>query len=453
MQVRSLSHLADHVLLQALRALVVKDRAVTVELLIHLAEVDERKLYLPAAQPSMFWYCVNELRMSESAAMKRIQVARKSREFPALLDALANGRLHLTAIEMLAPHLKPENAASRILAASHRTKSELQHLIAEWEPKKDVATSLRPLPAAGLAGPPVSDPASAVSHSPAHVDFIGISSDSGASPPIAIRSPDAQATRAEAATGVVAMPEPGTAAPGQLTEPEQRFGGSAGPAAGAMHAASSCPTPPAPAPPTSQSARRPHLAPLSPGRYELRCTLSREAHDKLRLAQSLLGHAIPSGDLTQVLERAIDALVDKLERPRIAAPARVKPRRGKPGSRYIPAAIRRAVEQRDSGRCTYVGAHGKRCPACTKLEFDHVKPVAKGGETTVANLRLRCRAHNQYEADQAFGAGFMKGKRAKKASRRIGDAGQAASRSVATSAIADSRTPGVENTAARSAGP
>lgn len=374
MQVRSLSHLADHVLLQALRAIVIKDRAVTVELLIHLAEVDERKLYLPAAQPSMCWYCVNELHMSESSALKRIQVARVARQFPALLDALAEGRLHLTAAAMLAPHLGPENAVSLIQAASHRSKSELQHLIAKLAPKADVPSSLKPVGPVGANG---SSTSSAIPHAPAHVENIGVSADSGAISAGAFQSPDSAAMPSAAALGPLAPALPPTSS----------------------HRPASSP--------------RPLLAPLAPGRYELRCTIGSEAHDKLRYAQSLLGHAVPSGDLSQVLERAIDALVERLEKKCVASPARTKARRGKSDSRYIPVAIRRAVWQRDGGRCTFVGSGGKRCPACTRLEVDHVKPVAKGGETTLANLRLRCRAHNQYEADKAFGAGFMDAKRAK----------------------------------------
>jgi hypothetical protein len=37
--------------------------------------------------------------------------------------------------------------------------------------------------------------------------------------------------------------------------------------------------------------------------------------------------------------------------------------------------------------------------------------VARGGIATVSRVRLRCRAHNQYEAERTFGAGFMENKR------------------------------------------
>ena len=50
----SLSHLTDQVLLCKLAAVVARERGDGAEVLAHLAEVDERKLYLPAAYPSMY---------------------------------------------------------------------------------------------------------------------------------------------------------------------------------------------------------------------------------------------------------------------------------------------------------------------------------------------------------------------------------------------------------------
>ena len=55
---------------------------------------------------------------------------------------------------------------------------------------------------------------------------------------------------------------------------------------------------------------------------------------------------------------------------------------------------------------------GKRCNERKFLEFDHVETVSRGGEPTVSNIRMRCRAHNQYEAERTFGAEFMRHKRA-----------------------------------------
>jgi hypothetical protein len=77
----------------------------------------------------------------------------------------------------------------------------------------------------------------------------------------------------------------------------------------------------------------------------------------------------------------------------------------------IPAQVRRVVVARDGGRCTFVGSNGHRCGSERFLEFDHIVPVARGGRSTVSNIRLRCRPHNQYEAESAFGIEFMKNKR------------------------------------------
>ncbi|MBI5709717.1 MAG: hypothetical protein HZC42_05330, partial [Candidatus Eisenbacteria bacterium] len=129
----------------------------------------------------------------------------------------------------------------------------------------------------------------------------------------------------------------------------------------------------------------------------------------------LLGHQLPSGDLARVLDRALEALIEQLERRKFAATSKPRPRRAprraSANPRYIPAEVKRAVWERDGGRCTFVGDTGHRCPARTLLEFDHVEEVARGGRASVAGIRLRCRAHNQYAAECTFGADFMNHKR------------------------------------------
>src|SRR5262245_49912364 len=101
----SLTHLSDQALLDDLGTIVARDRATPALVLSHIAEVDARKLYLPEAYASMYAYCVQALRLSEDATLKRIQAARAARQFPAIFEALADGRLHLSAVCMLAPYL------------------------------------------------------------------------------------------------------------------------------------------------------------------------------------------------------------------------------------------------------------------------------------------------------------------------------------------------------------
>jgi hypothetical protein len=146
------------------------------------------------------------------------------------------------------------------------------------------------------------------------------------------------------------------------------------------------------------------VAPLSPDRFRLQVTISGEAVEKLELAQDLLSHAVPSGDAAAVLERALDLLLEDLLRRKFAATE--DPRDGRAtagGSRHIPAAVKRAVYRRDRGRCAFVGRSGHRCHERRFLEFHHREPFAFGGPPTVANVSLRCRTHNQYEAEVDFG--------------------------------------------------
>lgn len=160
-------------------------------------------------------------------------------------------------------------------------------------------------------------------------------------------------------------------------------------------------------------------APPPHERFLLQLTITKSTHDKLRYAQGLLSHAVPTGDVAQVVDRALDALILQLEKRKFGAttaPRRLRrpkssitrrPRRQRAivRKRYVPAHVRRAVWERDHGQCTFVSANGTRCKARRFLEFDHVDPVARGGQTTVDTMRLRCRAHNQYEAERASGPG------------------------------------------------
>ena len=128
------------------------------------------------------------------------------------------------------------------------------------------------------------------------------------------------------------------------------------------------------------AAPRPVVRPLAPERYEIRFTASAEIREKLRLAQDLLGHAIPSGDLAQVFDRALTLLVADLSRKKFAATERPRRSRGQSGeSRNIPADVKRRVGARDQCRCAFVAPNGRRCDERRFLEFHHVVPYAAGG--------------------------------------------------------------------------
>ena len=105
----------------------------------------------------------------------------------------------------------------------------------------------------------------------------------------------------------------------------------------------------------------------------------------------------PSGDDAAILDRALTALLTDLARASSRREKPRPPRKAGPGSRHIPAEVRRTVWVRDLGRCAFLGTSGRRCGERAFVEFHHVRPFAAGGEASVGNIELRCRRHNDYE--------------------------------------------------------
>ncbi|HET6896696.1 MAG TPA: hypothetical protein VFK70_00030, partial [Vicinamibacteria bacterium] len=145
-----------------------------------------------------------------------------------------------------------------------------------------------------------------------------------------------------------------------------------------------------------------HVAPLSPDRYRLQVTIGGDTLEKLRCAQDMLGHAIPSGEEAAVLDRALTVLLRELAKTKFASTPNPRPSRGtKTGEPS--AAVMRAVWVRDCGRCRFVGAGGHRCDERRFIEFHHLDPKALGDEATVDTIELRCRRHNDDEGQLWFG--------------------------------------------------
>ena len=138
--------LSDDELLCRLSALLQQSRRVESELVAHIAEVDARGLYESQACPSMFACCTEVLHLSEWEAYHRIAVARATREYPVLLEMLRDGQLHLSGIAKLAPHLTKSNRETVLTRAAHKSKRQIEVLVAELAPRPDVPTVVRKLP-------------------------------------------------------------------------------------------------------------------------------------------------------------------------------------------------------------------------------------------------------------------------------------------------------------------
>jgi hypothetical protein len=340
-------------------------------------------------------YCTGALRLAEHAAYDRIEVARASREFPVLLDLLIDGSLNLATARLLAPRLRPDNFETVVTMARGKSKREVEVLVARLAPRPDVPSSVRRLPA------PV--------------------------PPLA------------RAVAISSSLEPTTTRPRRDAYPPPLPPGTLDAGACGIGPADTRGTPPSSREAIGgRLADRPVVAPLAPARYRVQFTVGEETHEKLRRVQDLLRREIPDGDPGAIFDRALALLLEDVGRKKLAETSKSRPAaapatcraaratsrsaavtsravpatsrsaaatcRAVPAmSRAVPASVRRAVWMRDAGRCAFVAANGQRCTERAFLELHHQEPFALGGEATVENVALRCRAHHAYETELAFG--------------------------------------------------
>jgi len=306
--VAAFTALSDDELVERVKDLAASERRASVALIRSLVEFDARRLYLREGCSSLFTYCTQVLHLSEGSAYNRIEAARAARRYPNVLEAFERGELTLTAVRLLAPHLTPANQDEVLAAARHRSKQEIQELIASLNPRPAAATVIR------RATP-----------QPSNRD----------------------STPAFAAAQEL---ERSLATPAAVTLPSST---------GGQDVAAT------PAP----QCRAAVVTPLAPERYRLQVTLTRETHEKLRRAQTLARHVLPDGDVGSILDRALTLPIDHLERRRFArvASPRPHPTENTASGRHIPASVKRAVWQRDDGRCAFVARTG-RCRESAFLE-------------------------------------------------------------------------------------
>ena len=346
----SFAQLSNHDLLDLVKRLAADERQATARLIASLMEVDARRLYLAEGCSSLFTYCTQVLHLSEHAAYGRIEAARAARRFPGILELLAEGAITLTAVGLLAAHLTDANHMEVLNAARHKTKREVERLVAQIHPRPDVPSSIRRLPAPK---------------------------------PLAVSS--ARGVDVQASIGAEPISLRGD-------EHHER-------------------TPPVPLPSKTLAAVAP-LAPerykvqCTVGRETLEKL--RRAQDMLRHS---IPNGDPAAIFDRALTlllaeldrtRLASTKLPRASRPTTPAWPAEAPAARRRHSRHISAAVKRSVWARDAGRCAFVGATG-RCNETGFLEFHHVVPYARGGPAVVENIELRCSAHNAYEAELYFG--------------------------------------------------
>ena len=365
---------SDQELLAGVWAAVTRECEDVAIVIAHLAEMDTRRLFPEEACSSLKSYCMEVLHLSEDETYLRIHVARLARRFPVIFEMLADGLVHLTAVHRLGPSLTEDNHLSVLEEAWYKSMAEVEEIVARLRPKPAVPSRIRKL--------------------------------------------SGEKARAEEGNGLFE-----DAAESALCEVE----------------ADSAP---------SSLSRKWDVSPLAPEMYEVRFTADQETVDALKLLQELLSHKIPNGDPAVIIKDSLLLRLEQVNRQKFGkGKAKRKSedeveaagegegmseREGKreatdkenengndqrslptetavqssgkrPPSRYIPIEVRKAVWERDQGRCAFMSERGRWCSARRFLEYHHIIPFAWGGETTIDNLELRCRTHNAYEGELLFG--------------------------------------------------
>jgi hypothetical protein len=142
----SFADLSDDDLLAAVKRLAAAERDATAALVRSLMELDARRLHLGEGYSSLFTYCTQALHLTEGAAYNRIEAARAARRFPAILPALEEGALTLTAVRVRAPHLTATNHEAVLTSARYKSKRDIEQLVAALHPRPAVPVTIRKLP-------------------------------------------------------------------------------------------------------------------------------------------------------------------------------------------------------------------------------------------------------------------------------------------------------------------
>jgi len=373
--------------------LLTRERVAMAEFLILLSEFDGQRLWEPLGCISLWHYLHRELGLSRAAAFHRKEAARLLQRFPAVEAPLRDGRLCLSSVAELAKVLTAENEAEMLPRFFHRSAREAREVVAELLPRAIV---------------------------PERVVVTALSA------PKAVRTSELPGAAPTLDAAAVSGPtRPAGLAPLELEgSPAAKR-----PIAGPVSSVGSDSTPTGTPAQARPQAPHPHsdVEPLDADLRRLHVTVSRRFLGKLEAARDALAHAGGGVDVEAVLEAGLDLLLGKQARRRgqvkrrreasrvegsAPASAVASPLAGgaeaASASAHVPAEVRRAVWERDGCRCQWRMSSGGVCGSTRRLQLDHIIPRARGGPSTIDNLRVLCAFHNDLAARQAFGEAWIR---------------------------------------------
>ncbi|MBI3016771.1 MAG: HNH endonuclease [Deltaproteobacteria bacterium] len=166
---------------------------------------------------------------------------------------------------------------------------------------------------------------------------------------------------------------------------------------------------------TSTLVKKEAVKPIALKRFKVEFSASEELTKKIQRAKEILRHKYPKGNLEDIIDEALELLLEKKDPQRkisqkeqgafLEMPLALSDTRR---SRYVPEKIKQIIWERDEGQCSYVSPEGKSCRERNFIELDHVHPWSLGGSSTTENLRLLCRTHNQWRSEKTFNSQVAK---------------------------------------------
>jgi hypothetical protein len=335
----SLKGMSNGELINQLKKLVAQEHNLTLTILPHLVEVERRKIYVEKAYSTLTEYCIHELGYGESSAWRRVRAARVIADVPEVFDLMTRRQLSLSTVLQVANVLDARNKGSLLPRIVGKSKREIERILAEY-----------------------------------HV-------------PVAI--PDKATPR------MVKKPVPVSGAPAGASSKRAGERGS-GPELGEISLRGEGKFDP------TVMISTPEIQVVLEKMFEIRFAADEELMELIRWMKCHLSHRYPKG--ASFLEIFKHAMKYYKKREDLALQEAPSSSSANTDSRHIPKAIKQKVWKRDGGRCTYVGSNGKRCNSDYLVQFDHYPvPFARGGPSTVNNLRLLCAKHNRRTAERTYG--------------------------------------------------
>jgi len=349
--------LNDKELMQRLKDLVRGERELTCEILLHLIEMEVRKLYLPLGYPSIYQYCISGLQYSESATKRRITASRWVRKFPEVYELLKSRKLSLSVVCSIASIITEENKAVLLTRVMGKRRIDVEAVVASYKPVnpvKDRITAIVVKQSAQEELPLVAENELAnnrenhMGSQRTHVELSG-------------NSEEAQVVEQNKQYKIECAVSEEFYKKLKLVEALLSNKIGPGPSIEAV------------------------LEPVLDEFIERHSPEKKEARRQQRQQKKQIAEAVRA--LSGKAKRAA-----KASRP----------------SRYIREQDRDRALVKAGLCCSYEGENGVRCSATKNLHIDHIVPHACSGTNTIENLRVLCAMHNRLEAERVLGDEFMK---------------------------------------------